>query len=199
MPEPMTPDRARTTFSLLMSTAQKRPLTPAEKVRLTYARQWLRTQRKATRRNPPIGKRARDFAIRHGINLTRDHNGNYSVPGVTRSARTDAGAIALMRQSLKTPARGRTVHNPVSAAKARRILKEGRARGRKLSPAQRGYFGARAAGLPAKNPKPIRMGRLVELRYNRDHGRAPGFYKHTFKSRPVIYYNPADNSILIKG
>lgn len=45
----------------------------------------------------------------------------------------------------------------------------------------------------------IRMGKLVELRYQRDHGRQPGFYKHTFKVRPVIYYRSSDNSIWIKG
>jgi len=36
----------------------------------------------------------------------------------------------------------------LSSAKARKILSEGVARGRTLSKAQRGFFGARAAGLP---------------------------------------------------
>lgn len=45
----------------------------------------------------------------------------------------------------------------------------------------------------------IRMGKLVEIRYSRDHGRNPGFYKHTFKVRPTIYYRATDNSIFIKG
>lgn len=36
-----------------------------------------------------------------------------------------------------------------------------------------------------------RMGKLVEIRYLRDHGRAPGFYKHEFKSRPTVYYTDA--------
>src|SRR4030095_531310 len=45
----------------------------------------------------------------------------------------------------------------------------------------------------------IRMGKLVEIRYYRDHGRARGFYKHPFKVRPDIYYRASDNSIFIKG
>lgn len=45
----------------------------------------------------------------------------------------------------------------------------------------------------------IRMGKLVEIRYYRDHGRAKGFYKHPFKVRPEIFYRPSDNSIFIKG
>lgn len=53
---------------------------------------------------------------------------------------------------------------------------------------------------PVHNPGGlVRMGKLVEIRYYRDHGRAKGFYKHPFKVRPTIYYRPSDNSILIKG
>jgi hypothetical protein len=45
----------------------------------------------------------------------------------------------------------------------------------------------------------IRMGKLVEIRYYRDHGNFKGFYKHPFKVRPDIYYRASDNSIFIKG
>lgn len=63
-----------------------------------------------TSRNPrkagnKIGKRAREFAIKHRINLTRDSHGTYSVPGVTRTAQTDSGAINLMRLKLKSAPR----------------------------------------------------------------------------------------------
>jgi hypothetical protein len=51
-----------------------------------------------------------------------------------------------------------------------------------------------------KNPSGlIRMGKLVEIRYYRDHGAQKGFYKHPFKVRPTIYYRASDNSIFIKG
>jgi hypothetical protein len=50
---------------------------------------------------------------------------------------------------------------------------------------------ARASGL-------IRMGRLVELRYQRDHGTKPGMYKHPFTRRPTIYYRPSDDTIIIR-
>jgi hypothetical protein len=45
----------------------------------------------------------------------------------------------------------------------------------------------------------VRMGRLIELRYDRDHGAHPGFYKHVFKSKPTVYYDPQKNVILVKG
>jgi len=45
----------------------------------------------------------------------------------------------------------------------------------------------------------VRMGRLVELRYDRDHGKHPGYYKHVFKSRPTLYFDPRRNLILVKG
>lgn len=55
----------------------------------------------------------------------------------------------------------------------------------------------------AKNPRNtgglIRMGRLVEIRYERDHGRAPGLYKHPFTHRrPTIYYRKSDDTIIIR-
>jgi hypothetical protein len=62
-------------------------------------------------------------------------------------------------------------HNPLTRRKARTILHHGRVRGRELTPAQRGLFGARASGYalrdyPALNPPPIKLfanGRLVGL------------------------------------
>jgi len=45
----------------------------------------------------------------------------------------------------------------------------------------------------------VRMGRLIELRYDRDHGAHPGLYKHVFKTKPTVYYNPRTNQIIVKG
>ena len=43
--------------------------------------------------------------------------------------------------------------SPVSRAKAKKILKEGAVRGKKLTKKQRGFFGARASGKPVRRKK----------------------------------------------
>lgn len=71
-------------------------------------------------------------------------------------------------------------------------------------------IGVRAAGvihriaksrgyIAKKNPGVVRMGKLVEIRYERDHGKSPGLYKHEFKVRPTIYFDRATNTITIRG
>ncbi len=52
---------------------------------------------------------------------------------------------------------------------------------------------------PKENPagRGVRMGKLVELRYERDFGKKPGFYKHQFRRRPPIYYNRSADRISI--
>jgi len=44
-------------------------------------------------------------------------------------------------------------HKTVSRAKAKEILRHGEVRGRPLTEAQKGYFGARAGGLPVRKKK----------------------------------------------
>lgn len=41
----------------------------------------------------------------------------------------------------------------LTKTKAKKILKEGVARGKKLTKAQRGFFGSRAAGLPIRRKR----------------------------------------------
>ena len=57
--------------------------------------------------------------------------------------------------------------------KAKTILREGEVRGRKLTKAQRGFFGARAGGAPVRRKKklPLRDAEwLLEGRLLRPHG-----------------------------
>lgn len=75
-------------------------------------------------------------------------------------------------------------HNSAFARKARKAAERYR-RVTKSNP--------RSAG------RPIRMGTLEEIRYNRDHGRQPGYYRHPFKVHPTIYYLPKTNDIEIRG
>jgi hypothetical protein len=42
---------------------------------------------------------------------------------------------------------------PITKAKAKKILKEGKARGKKLTKAQKGFFGARAGGARKRRGK----------------------------------------------
>jgi hypothetical protein len=50
---------------------------------------------------------------------------------------------------------------------------------------------------PKDNPKGrIRMGKLIEIRYDRDHGANPGYYKHKFDSHVPVYYSERDNKII---
>lgn len=70
--------------------------------------------------------------------------------------------------------------NPVSQGKARQILHEGQIRGRSLTRAQRGYFGARASGAPLPNPPHVVgvLGAPIVLRYR--HARDRKLYQHKF-------------------
>lgn len=62
------------------------------------------------------------------------------------------------------------------------------------------YLSLGTMGAPRRNPGGLmRMGRTIELRYERDFGRLPGFYKHEFESRPVVFFDPRRNWIIIKG
>lgn len=52
---------------------------------------------------------------------------------------------------------------------------------------------------PRRRASLVRMGNLAELRYDRNRGRWPGFYKHPFKTDPPLYYDPARNWVIVKG
>jgi hypothetical protein len=77
-------------------------------------------------------------------------------------------------------------NRPLTAAKARTILHHGKVSGRRLTPQQRKFFGARASGYPAlSNPadRPERIGRARKFYYDRDQGNRQGAYFHTFTRR----------------
>ena len=96
--------------------------------------------------------------------------------------------------------------NPSAKRAFVRLMRQ--ARVRPLTGAERGELSRARAALQsgrgraaAKNPtragnRLTRMGPLEEIRYQRDHGKEPGFYKHAFDSHPTLYYDEEHNVIV---
>jgi hypothetical protein len=172
----MTITEARRIFAHLMMVARTRRLTPRESAQLSLARQKLRSDRHSTRNPRKKARRNPEQCPTCG----RAPGSPYRV----------------------TDARGRVVQGCVDPIHTGHLVGESarwqsRAAARKIQAAlKRGRAGKGYGSNPAGM---IRMGKLVEIRYYRDHGRAKGFYKHPFKVRPEIFYRPSDNSIFIKG
>lgn len=190
----MTPAEAKNTFHKLMLQSQKRKLTLTERERLTVARQTLRRNKRPAM-NTKKTRPAINAKKRFSVYRFEPGRGNEFFA----SATTELKAKKLCRQycgqhgGFVVGAGGKTVfeikrrapYTPLSRNKPRR--RRSTARG----PARRPR--------PKQNGRVIRMGKLVELRYERDHGSKPGFYKHEFRSKPVIFYYPASNKIVIEG
>ena len=177
----MTISEARQVFSHLMTTARTRRLTTTEKTQLSYARQKLRANRHSTR-NPV--KRSKATRARKN-------------PEVCTTCGKPAGSPYRV-----TDSSGRVIQGCVDPIHTGQVYGEsarwqGRAAAKKIQAAlKRGRAGKGYGSNPGGF---IRMGKLVEIRYYRDHGSFKGFYKHPFKVRPDIYYRASDNSIFIKG
>jgi len=159
----------------------RRAKRPAMNPRLhwTENQQWKEHKTGETVTAEELLKRYGDYLRVHRISLI-DRPKDFSV-------RMDDGTVWSRTTDLR--------QNPLTHKKARRILHEGRVRGRKLTPSQRGFFGARASGYPRRsNPKGaiVRLGRAEEVRYHRNIGSQPGYYKHEIRSRKAgVYTIPA--------
>lgn len=184
----MTLDRARRVFASHMAAARTRQLTAYEKRELTTARQMLRRSRrpaglsKVNPRRKRSKKNPGTLTMRQAVHIFR----------MQRPRATEAVARVYIRDYGLDQA-------------TRFVTDEG------LKAAMRAYdrdHGIRST--PGTNPRRsrkavhnpsglVRMGKLVEIRYQRDIGTQKGYYRHPFKVRPVIYYRPSDNSIWIKG
>lgn len=173
----MTLDRARRVFASHMAAARTRQLTAYEKRELTAARQMLRRSRRPagqTKVNPKRGGYS-VYVFKAGRGLV--YIGN-------RSTLVKARDIARQEGQ-----HGFEIYGPDGVIVARKAVKA------PYTPLSRNR-----PKEARKNPSGlIRMGKLVEIRYQRDIGTQKGYYRHPFKVRPVIYYRPSDNSIWIKG
>lgn len=181
-------DRARRVFASHMAAARTRQLTAYEKKELTAARQALRQARRPaglSKVNPRYG------GIR-GYVYYQDANGKFQQdfsPPYTSSEKAkvqrwlrDAQTIIKRTGGTVHTARIDDYYGKTPGANPKQVIRAEHA----------DVFVHNRGGL-------IRMGKLVEIRYYRDHGRAKGFYKHPFKVRPDIFFNPRTNTITIKG
>lgn len=194
----MTVTEASRVFADLMKEARSRVLSTTERAQLSRASQIIRYHKRKKYRANSSGE-AESF-----IRFLRDR-------GFMVDSRTSKTVLAQLlkqhRKEFEQWKRGRSLFDApgpllknrrkkLTRKKARLILHHGEVRGHELTAKQRAMFGARASGYPVRRPRrnggdKTRMGKLVEIRYLRDHGRAPGYYKHEFKSQPTIYYTDA--------
>ncbi len=144
-------------------------------------------------------------ALRHGKTFDRERLESSPLFAPTRktlftnvrrmnASQTFAGLMALARRRKLTAAEKKRL------AKARQSLRLGRRPAmNKKRRSPRKTVKVRAK----RNPAPSiagrrRIGRIVELRYDRDTGRHRGFYKHTFKTNASVYILPGNQGILIR-
>lgn len=195
----MTAATARDTFRDLMQTAQRRKLTESERVRLSKARQMLRRAKRPamnrTRRNP---KRSAAKTHVHYFVQARDYGDPnrmlYWAGWGWTGKRAGAKRYATEHEAREV-ADWAAPKGSGNAAEVVRVVPPGK-RLAGINPRRKLARGRKAA---RKNPGRVRMGKLIELRYDRDHGSKPGFYKHVFRTKPTIYYYPDSDKIVIQG
>lgn len=197
---PTIQESAKRVFADLMQMARRRTLTASEKEQLSRARQYLRQHAKPRRNASQPGTITGGTSIASGY-VIRWAPGSYSQMFLKQESAERYLKRAAKPGKVIYVEPGYDFRNPrkkLTRRKARRILHEGIAQGRALTERQRKFFGARASGYPRVNRKrPIRIGKIVELRYRRDVGLKKGFYKHTFRSGASVYVMP-DGSVTIR-
>jgi hypothetical protein len=215
-PDPMTRDVARQIFAALMAKAREGRLTDKERAQLRTASQIIRYEKRrgftgAVNRPRKQRRRLYPMTTKKAATILYHLGQRHALEGLPRDPDLEKSRPYLKGYSL-VPVTITSGHfrNPrgegrISRSKARLILHEGEIRGFPLTKKQRGFFGARASGYPRRRAQfnrgrrgLLRMGKLVELRYYRDHGKKPGYYKHTFDGSPTLYYDAARNTILAR-
>jgi hypothetical protein len=220
----MTQTEARQVFARLMAKAREGRLSTLDRERLTQARQMLRRARRPAM-NPrtnmdyeAIDRDMSSYVVTSKKQTTRffltDEGLATDIPSRAKrfrwldlaekaadEANHDPGWRGFKWKPMSVAEMMATRKNPrkLTRRKARLILDEGQARGRKLTPRQRRFFGARASGYPEPNPqrKPQRLGRALEVRYQRTIGEKPGYYRHPIQSRKAGVYTVSEGWVYV--
>lgn len=178
--ENMSLANARQLFARLMRVSRARALSPSERAQLRRVSQILRADRKAGRRNRP--PRSPDEKTFVKFLESKGYLPSSLRPDIVKELFRKRPA--LRREYQEWLKGGSLIDRPTLFSN----------KTRRRRPARRAKPNACA------NPRGlVRMGKLVEIRYERDFGRKRGFYKHGFKTRPVLYFDPKTNTILAKG
>jgi len=202
----MTLQMARNTFRDLMAKARTGTLTAADKERLMIARQILRRQARPSMNGRKSKRRKRTVTTRT-VSTTRTvrnnaRRGRFAVyvgapDGSGNKYFGDASTLPKAKKILQTYTRSHGYTGFIVGAGGKVVYEvRKRAAYTPLSPMRRNKA--------ARNPKgfttPKRIGNAVELRYDRDIGRHPGFYKHTFSKRRLdVNILPPSKAVKIIG
>jgi hypothetical protein len=206
---PMTLPEARRIFGELMKKAREGSLTVTDKALLSRARQTLRAERKGKLN---IARRVQHPPCYYcGVR----HAGTHAQHEALRRKRRFKGRRIHaerfpIREVLPNRKKSRYSHERLGSSKGLHHFRTVTVGGHRV------IIGCPKAHLkggrcpvatvatsilhPKANPKQrrqlIRMGKLVELRYHRDHGKSRGYYRHAFKTKPTLYYDRNRNQIL---
>lgn len=189
-----TVSEARTAFAALLRRARKRTLTPGEKQALTRLGLRLRQLKKRSNpahdpdRKPPayikrFSNRLEVFTYVDGrlVPLTE------FPPDEMNSAHAWAkrnGYVPISVNWGPADNRGRGSRGPARNPR------------RRPARAARGAIVHSSASLKRRGA--VRIGKVTEIRYVRDVGRKPGFYRHTFTDKHASVWTMPDGSIVIR-
>lgn len=151
------------------------------KVSLAARRFIGRTIRKLAHERTRRAKR-RSPAQREAIAYAKARRAGYRVPRTNPRALSEAKAWQDVRDAMYS------IYNPSFAHSIPRHIRQIAERVDRLASQMerqlaRGVHENPALAIVGGNPP---MGRVVEIRYHRNRGAHPGYYKHVFKRRPVM-------------
>jgi hypothetical protein len=171
----MSVSNARQLFARLMKVSRARALSPRERLELRRVSQVLRADRKSGRRNPAPRPPEKSAWIR--FLEFKGFLPSSLRPDIVKELFRKRPAL---RREFYEWQKGGSLIDPPTLFKNKRR--------RRRQPKRNAV----------KSGRLVRLGKLIELRYERDHGRHRGFYKHHFKSKPTLYFDREKNTIIAR-
>ena len=173
----MTLPEARRVFGALMKKARMGHLTERDRLQLTQARQLLRRSKRPAM-NPVARKDRFSLYVQDTTGQSTFRGEFFSLPKAKKAALSFARSASYPLVEIYGQG-GRIVWSSRG-----RLAKNPSRRRRRLDP-----VGERQRRGMALNPsRMVRIGRALEVRYKRDIGRKPGYYKHEIRSRKAGVY-----------